>query len=151
MRNQIHSLRPVSFTRWVSAAIALLAVAFLFQPPEARAQTNVVPELNISPTATNGVLNLWVMNGDSQTSYQILRSYSPDIGTFTETAVIGSIGQTNFSLSMGADLYRFFRATPDLDWDDDGVENWRDGQPYTNSVGLLSVTIELPVNGSTVH
>ncbi len=129
----------------------MLAMAFFFLAAPARAQTNVVPELNIAPTATNGVLNLWVVNGDSQTSYQILRSYSPDLGTFEETIAIGNIGQTNFSLSMGADLYRFFRATPDLDWDDDGVDNWRDGQPYTNSLGLLSVTIELPVNGSTVY
>ncbi|NJM54853.1 MAG: hypothetical protein HC841_02005 [Verrucomicrobiae bacterium] len=115
------------------------------------AQTNVVPELGIGFGATNGTVDVTVLNGDSQVSYQILRSYSPDINTFTETAAIGTIGQTNFTLSMGADLYRFFRATSDPDWDDDGVENWRDAQPYTNSVGLLSVTIELPANGSTVY
>jgi hypothetical protein len=154
MKNQTHCLgqtRPDPFVSRIAPVIALLAMTFLFSVPLVRAQTNVVPELSITPTATNDVVSVVVVNGDSQTSYQILRSYSPDPGTFTETAAIGTIGQTNFSLSMAADLYRFFRATPDLDWDDDGVENWRDAQQYSTNAGLLSVTIELPANGATVY
>jgi hypothetical protein len=156
MRTQLRifkRLNPSLATRLFAAGLASILSAALFGPSVAQAQTNVKPELSIGPSGTNDVVNVTVMNGDPQLSYQILFALSPDINSFTnpETIAIGNIGQTNFSLSMGADMYRFYRAAPDFDWDDDGVENWKDAQPYTNSVGLLSVTIELPAKGSTVY
>jgi hypothetical protein len=132
-------------------ALAGLSALITLGHVAAQAQTNVTPELSIAGSPTNGMVDVSVLNGDAQTSYQVLFSLAPDLNSFTNTAAIGNIGQTNFSLSMGAYIYGFWRATPDLDWDDDGVENWKDAQPYTNGVGLLSVTIELPANGSIVY
>jgi hypothetical protein len=39
----------------------------------------------------------------------------------------------------------------DDDWDGDGVLNWMDGDPNDSAVGGLYITIEMPINGTTIR
>jgi hypothetical protein len=149
----LNESHPAFVTKLPIMAVASVAAALVFLPNSAQAQTNVKPELSINASGTNDVVNVTVMNGDSQLAYFILfSSNSPDVNAFVNPpTTLGSIGQTNFYLPLGAFTRGFYRATSTNDWDNDGVVNWEDAQPYTNSVGRLTVTIELPANGSTIN
>ena len=45
----------------------------------------------------------------------------------------------------------FMRAAIRSDWDGDGVQNYRDGNPSDASVGALTITIDSPTNGTVFN
>ena len=107
------------------------------------------PALQIMLSGTN--LLLKVTNGVSTANYEIYRT--PVLGDPAYPWIlhlIGALGQTNFTASMGIDTVGFFKANSGLDWDSDGSPNWADAQPSNPAVGTLSITIDSPANGSTV-
>jgi len=96
---------------------------------------------------TNLVLTL--MGAETNKSYNIL--FSDQLpAEFWSTAAIGSLGQSNFTVSM-LDLHGFYQAAEGDDWDSDGVKNWADAQPSDAGVGALTITINVPAHGSTIE
>jgi hypothetical protein len=51
---------------------------------------------------------------------------------------------------MGPDLQRFFKARAGRDWDNDNVFNWQDGDPNSTNIGVLTITIDSPINGQNI-
>jgi len=96
---------------------------------------------------TNLVLTL--MGAETNKSYNIL--FGDQLpAQFWSTAAIGSLGQSNFTVSM-VDLHGFYQAAEGDDWDSDGVKNWADAQPSDAGVGALTITINVPAHGSTIE
>jgi hypothetical protein len=54
-------------------------------------------------------------------------------------------------LDLGDTYTGFFRAVNGNDFDLDGVPNSQDARPFDPSIGILTVTIESPANGSNVQ
>jgi hypothetical protein len=63
---------------------------------------------------------------------------------------IGTVGQTNFTVIGGEWPVGFFEMLVGADRDGDGIPEWQDAQPLNTNVGILTITIDSPVNGSTV-
>jgi len=135
----------------VAAAAFVLVAALLHNA--VRAQT--VPGLSIALTGTNQV-TLVVTNGSPTNVYQIWWTEFLDAnalvltnGAWTVVAA-GTTGQTNFVLTYVTDT-GFFRAINGSDFDNDGFPDWEDARPFDPNVGILTVTIETPANGSNVQ
>jgi len=60
-------------------------------------------------------------------------------------------GQSNFVVDGGTWPAGFFRVLVGNDIDGDGVVEWQDAQPTNSAVGILSVTIDNPLNGTTFN
>lgn len=96
---------------------------------------------------TNVNLTLW--GGETNQSYNIL--FTPVLPADNwSTLAIGSMGQTNFAVPMLGDT-AFYRAEIGDDWDGDGIPNWIDARPSDPSVGALTITVDLPANGSVLQ
>jgi len=108
------------------------------------------PALTITLTSSNYLL-LTITNGVSTANYEVYRRpmFHPNFNWAEQ--IVGSQGQTNFLVPMGITNMGFFQATAGLDWDQDGVENWKDGDPIDTNVLALSVTIISPANGSNLQ
>jgi hypothetical protein len=106
------------------------------------------PALKISLTGTNQLL-LNVTNGLSTANYEIQRRAILADPSYPWTPhLTGTLGQTNFTVNMGIETIGFFKATAGLDWDQDGIPNWMDGDPSNTNVLRLSITIESPLHGT---
>lgn len=62
-----------------------------------------------------------------------------------------SPGESNFVVDVGGWNIGFFRVMLGNDGDGDGVVEWLDAQPGNSSVGILSITIDNPLNGATFN
>jgi len=110
--------------------------------------------LQVGPFTTNSGLTyvtVAITNGLITRTYQIdhkadLNSNVPWVGSVT-----GILGQTNFSIPLGPEIYMFYRALDCNDCDGDGVPNSRDADPNNPSVGVLTITILSPTNGATIY
>ncbi|MBI1178453.1 hypothetical protein GC207_13545 [bacterium] len=130
----------------VAGLLILLAIAWKTQ-----AQSPPTPGLTITQTSTNQ-FSVKVTNGVSYANYELYRT--PVLGdpAFPWTLhLIGSLGQTNFTVLMDVTKAGFVQASVGLDWDGDGVDNWQDAQPSSTNAGLLTITIDSPANGSTIN
>lgn len=58
------------------------------------------------------------------------------------------VGGSNFLVDAGGWDTGWFRVLTGTDFDGDGIPEWMDAQPQNPSVGILSVTIDSPVNGT---
>lgn len=65
-----------------------------------------------------------------------------------QVLTIGNIGESNFTINGGAWKSGFFKVMIGSDSDGDGIPESHDAQPQNPSVGILSVTIDNPLNGS---
>jgi len=115
-------------------------------------QTVPRPVLTIAPTGTNQFL-ITITNAESTVNYELYRT--PVLGDpvnypFT-LHIIGAQGQSNFTVNMGSEPSGFVRAAIGSDWDGDGIENYRDADPFDPNVGELQVIIYSPANGSTIN
>ena len=108
-----------------------------------------VPYLTIASTGTNQV-TVSIANGITNAFYEI---YSVEFLTDTNwlLAAEGTLGQTNFIFSTSQTDTGFFRAVNGNDFDGDGIPNYEDARPNDASIGLMTVTIEKPANGSNVQ
>jgi hypothetical protein len=97
---------------------------------------------------SNGYFWVTVTNGVTNEFYEI---YSVNNLTNPWSLVAtGSVQVTNFSIWMGPDLQRFFKARAGRDWDNDNVFNWQDGDPNSTNIGVLTITIDSPINGQNI-
>jgi hypothetical protein len=60
-------------------------------------------------------------------------------------------GATNWIMDMGAWPMGYLRVAVGWDGDGDLVPSWKDANPYDPSIGILSVTIDSPLNGSSIY
>lgn len=102
----------------------------------------------LQPEIDGTNVNLTLGNGETNKSYNLLFS-SVLPGAYWSTTIIGSMGQTNFTVPMTNGI-GFFRAEEGDDWDGDGIKNWMDADPSSTNVGVLTVTIDAPANGTVV-
>ena len=133
---------------WGSGGMSLLICVTLALWPE-RGRSSPVPGLSITRTSSN-LLTLTITNGVTTEYYEIyskIQLHLPDWNFFTN----GLQGQTSFTAATFPGQSRFFRARATNDWDGDGVLNWADADPNSTNIGVLTITIESPVNGALLQ
>ena len=136
--------------RWIATLLGFVCgLAVLLVVPKL-ALTSPAPGLSPGPV-TNGYLGLTVTNGVTNEFYEIYTTPTLDPGYVWTLSVTGALEQTNFSVPVGPSWTGFFKARAGTDWDGDGVPNWKDAAPDDAGLGVLSVTIETPANGSTIQ
>jgi hypothetical protein len=136
--------KPFQSFRWVRSltVTTMLGAAFLLCIGIAKSGP---PGLSIQLASTNQAL-LTVTNAVAGNSYEI---YSiQDLGGTWSLMLTGAVNETNFTVPTTPELYRFYKARTGNDDDGDGVPNFKDGNPNDPSVGVLTITIDFPANGS---
>jgi len=105
-----------------------------------------VPVLTIAPLGTNQ-FSVTITNGVGGTYYDL--EWTPVLAnqiypwTF---AAVGTPGQTNFMLNMGAYQTGFFRALVDTN----SIPLWEAADPNNPGAGILTVFIDSPANGFNI-
>jgi len=128
-------------------AVGALITGLAMKPSIAQ----VAPGLTISQLTTNQ-LQIVITNGSSLVNYEIYRTPLLDDPFYPWTLhLIGMQGQTNFTIDMGIETFGFFEAGVGSDWDQDGIPNYLDAQPSSTNAGILTITIESPLNGANVQ
>lgn len=122
----------------LTAATVIVAVKTLAQIPP--------PVLTITPLGTN-TYSIAVANGIPATTYGIY--WTPVLGNadYPWTVLVGTNGQTNFMLNMEQYDSGFFMGVVNTN----GIPPWELANPSDPSMGILSVTIDSPANGSSLH
>jgi hypothetical protein len=135
-------------TRWIASTGVLLLLLLALLAGRSRADFG----LAVTPSTTNTLL-VTITNADPAAAYQLDRSPSLDPSyLFWTPHKFGATGQTNFTVDIGlVDPFGFFRAQPCLDCDQDGVPNTQDANPFNTNFGILSVTIDSPINGAVIQ
>jgi hypothetical protein len=141
--------RPPKLVSLVVSLLSLGLIGICFRV--AWAQSPPTPGLTI--TQVSGTeFSVKITNGVSYANYELYRTPVLDNPAFPWTLhIIGTLGQTNFTVAMGPASEGYLLASVGLDWDGDGIENWQDAQPSSTNAGLLSITITSPANGSTIN
>jgi hypothetical protein len=110
------------------------------------------PVLTIAPLGSNQ-FNIVITNGVTTTNYTLF--WTPVLGDSLnypwQVLGMGSVGQTNFNIDGGEWQFGFFRVLLGADQDGDGIPEWQDAQPLNPSVGILSITIDSPLNGTSLN
>jgi hypothetical protein len=107
------------------------------------------PGIRLSLTNTNQVL-ITITNGVSFANYELYHRPALDAAHPWRLSQVGLQAQSNFVAGMSYD-YEFFVVAVGSDWDSDGVFNAVDADAMDATVGILSVTVESPANGSVVQ
>jgi len=109
------------------------------------------PVLQATLVSSNQI-NVLITNGVSTANYELYWTpvLADPIYPWTLLS-IGTLGQTNFGVLMNYSEIGFMRAAIGSDWDGDGVQNYRDGNPSDASVGALTITIDSPTNGTVFN
>lgn len=109
------------------------------------------PVITLTVTNTNQVF-ISITNGVGSVNYELYRKPALANPSYPwALSVIGTQGQTNFTVNMGLDAAGFFQAAVGSDWDGDGIPNFIDADPSNAGVGALALTIDAPVNGSVIQ
>ena len=109
------------------------------------------PVLTIESMGSNQFL-VTITNGDANTSYDLQWRYSlGDPNSSWESFDTNGPGVTSWIVSASNCPVLFLRAAVGNDSDGDGVPNWQDANPYDPSIGILSVTIDSPLNGAALN
>jgi hypothetical protein len=98
----------------------------------------------------NTNLFLTLVNCDTNIGYDIW--YAPVLAPSPVWSILatGVIGQTTFTVPM-RNGQGYLRGATGIDWDGDGIPNYMDADPRNPNVGALTITIDVPANGSTVQ
>jgi hypothetical protein len=130
----------------LAIACNFLLMAILLIGSWAWAQT--VPILTATPTGTNQLL-ITITNGVSTVSYDLYTTpvLGDPVGYPWTAAVVGTNGQTNFTVNMGPYQTGFFRAVVDTN----GVPIWAAADPNNPGAGILAVFIDSPTNGGLLQ
>ena len=111
-----------------------------------------VPTPRIDIVVTNSTqLSITITNGVSFANYELYRRSLLDPNWGWHLHTIGSAGQTNFITDMGIENTGFFQVTVGNDWDGDSAPNYSDADPNNAAIGILSITIDSPTNGSSFN
>jgi hypothetical protein len=108
------------------------------------------PGLSIVLLSSTNV-QLTVTNGVSGEIYELFYTTYLEDGYHWNFFATGAASQTNFTVSIAEVPQVFFKARAGSDWDNDGVPNTKDADPNDPNIGILTVTIESPANGSTLY
>jgi hypothetical protein len=112
------------------------------------------PQLAISQTGATE-LQITVTNAPTGAQYELQRiadlNDTLDPNFYWPTEVVGDVGQTNFVIEMGIFSSSYLRVLGCVDCDGDGTPNHQDGQPGSTNVGILSITIDSPLNGANIQ
>lgn len=109
------------------------------------------PVLKISDLGTN-VFDIAITNAVSATNYTLFWTPALQDPNYPWNVVaVGSIGQSNFMMDVSGWNAGFFKVLLGSDEDGDGVPSWLDAQPLNPSVGVLTITIDSPVNGALLQ
>ena len=133
--------------RWriLQVVVMLVAVGFAWAQ-------GAQPRLTVALIGTDQ-FQIVITNGSSSVNYELYRTSvldDPIHYPFT-LDTIGSLGQTNFLASFGAETSGFFYVAEGSDWDGDGIPNFIDAQPSSTNAGALFITIDSPANGANVQ
>ncbi|HEY6185405.1 MAG TPA: hypothetical protein VIW67_24415 [Terriglobales bacterium] len=135
---------------WFTGASLLAVSAAAFAMVWTLLAAVPAPVLKITQISSNQ-FQIVITNGVSTTNYEVFRTPVLADPSYPWTLhLIGSIGQTNFTVSTGIEDMGFFHVQLGVDADQDGSPDWQDGQPLNSGVGILTITIDSPANGSTV-
>jgi len=105
-----------------------------------------VPVLTIAPLGTNQ-FSVTITNGVGGTYYDL--EWTPVLanpGYPWTFAGVGTSGQTNFMLNMGAYQTGFYRALVDTN----SIPLWEAADPNNPGAGILTVFIDSPANGFNI-
>jgi hypothetical protein len=112
------------------------------------------PGLSIAVSSSNQV-SLTVTNAGTNFLYEIFFTEVLDpTATLTNGWTFlsaGTIGSSNFTARTDQTFTGFFRAIVGNDQDGDGIPDQQDARPFDPTIGILTVTIENPTNGATLH
>lgn len=136
------SIRAFAFLSGLLAAVGFMVYTALADDP---------PVLTISNLGSNQ-FSITVTNAANPTNY--LLEWTPVLAdtNYPWLAVAtNSPGETNWVLDMGPWHIGFLRVMVGWDADNDSVPSWMDAQPFNSSVGVLSVTIDSPLNGAVIY
>jgi hypothetical protein len=129
-----------AFTRIAICGLLVVATALTVW-------SQTAPYLTVVPTGTNQLF-LTITNGDGTSTYDIYTT--PVLGDTVSypwtAAVIGTNGQTNFTVSMPY-ATGFYRAVQETN----GIPIWQAADPNNPSAGILAVFIDSPANGAVLQ
>lgn len=111
-----------------------------------------VPQPGMTISVTNGnQLFVQITNGVSTVNYELYRTVALDPLYPWTLHIIGTQGQTNFVADMGIQTQGFLQTAIGSDWDQDGVANLNDADPSNPAVGILTLTIQSPADGTVFN
>jgi hypothetical protein len=109
------------------------------------------PVIRISALGSNQ-FSITVTNGVTNSNYEL--HWTPVLSHSNypwQLVASGALGETNWIRDGGTWQSGFFRVSTGNDTDGDGILNWQDADPSNPSVGILTITIESPIGGSTIN
>jgi len=140
------------WNHWMGSAslgLLIVSIALVIGLPRL-GQTSPIPGLSAALTSSNTLL-LTVTNGVSTEYYTVYSKAALQTNFSWSGSITGALGQTNFTVPLGPGLSGFFKAESGTDRDGDGITNWEDANPNDPNVGILTITIVSPTNGSTLY
>jgi hypothetical protein len=144
MKNQNKKL-----TLWLPAGLVLAALSSVVVW-KAVGQSVPAPVLKASLVSTNVQIN--ITNGVSTAIYELYWTPSLNDSLYPWAwLAVGTQGQTNFLLDVSQTIQGFIEAKVGNDTDLDSIVDWQDSRPNDASKGILTISIESPVNGSTIN
>lgn len=141
-RTRVHFLFPALVTMIACTAIIITALTVLADP---------APEMKITALGSNQ-FSITITNASNPTNYTLY--WTPvlvDPNYSWQVLGVSSIGETNFSVDAATWPSGWFKVMVGVDQDGDGIPEWMDAQPLNSNVGALSVTIDSPLNGSSIQ
>ena len=126
---------------------ALIVAGFLLYAANGRAQSIPQPVLAITSVASNQ-MTITITNGVNYASYDLYTTPVLASPAFPWTAaLIGTNGQTNFTVNMWPYQTGFFRVILDTN----GIPIWQAADPNNPSAGILTVFIDSPTNNAVLQ
>ena len=111
---------------------------------------NAAPGL-LATRSTNHLILITVTNGTSTNVFEVYGRAGLEPEHAWSFITNGAMGQTNFLLPMYPGLIGFYRVGEGDNWDGDAALNWQDADPTNPNIGLLTITIDSPANGSVLQ
>jgi len=136
------AVRVIALIGGLLAAVGFMVYTTLADPP---------PVLTITPLG-GSQYSITVTNATSLTNYTLFWRPSLTESNYPwQVLGYGGVGQTNITVDGGAWPIGFFKVLVGGDQDGDLVPEWMDAQPLNPAVGALTVTIDSPLNGTTLN
>lgn len=137
MKNRTQMLCAAVMLGCISAAVVAVSVP--------------APVLKITKTGTN-VFEIGITNGTNNEYYELYHTpvLADDAYPFTLLQV-GTLGQTNFSVTNSVNFSGYYWIGVGLDWDGDGIPNTSDANPKDTNIGAIQILIDSPTNGAVFN
>lgn len=128
-----------------SSASASVGTSIGFSANAQTQQQSGVPYLLIAPAGTNQFL-ITVLNDQGPANYEIWTTPTLENPSWSMVGNPGIPGQTNFTVNTSVYYTGFFRALQDTN----AIPLWEAANPTNQALGVLSVVIDSPANGSSL-